>query len=172
MLCTHFGISGPLTLSASSHLGDMKTQISCGDRPQARSQRGAALRPHHAGFCPAGKPCGAGRAGKAFALQYAAGDGGTLGHRPGYQGQPDHPGTEAGLVQLMKHWRVSVDARGDLAHAVITSGGVSVREVDPKTMQSKKALGLYFCGRGAGCGCAYRRVQSADRLLHRTGICK
>lgn len=50
------------------------------------------------------------------------------------------------LVQLMKHWRVSVDARGDLAHAVITSGGVSVREVNPKTMQSKKALGLYFAG--------------------------
>ena len=35
---------------------------------------------------------------------------------------------------------------GDLAHAVITSGGVSVREVDTKTMQSKKALGLYFAG--------------------------
>ena len=50
------------------------------------------------------------------------------------------------LVRLMKHWRVSIDARGDLAHAVITSGGVSVREVDPKTMQSKKALGLYFAG--------------------------
>ena len=50
------------------------------------------------------------------------------------------------LVQLMKHWRVTIDARGDLAHAVITSGGVSVREVDPKTMQSKKALGLYFAG--------------------------
>ncbi len=31
-------------------------------------------------------------------------------------------------------------------NAVITSGGVSVREVDPKTMQSKKALGLYFAG--------------------------
>ena len=41
---------------------------------------------------------------------------------------------------------MSIDARGDLAHAVITSGGVSVREVDPKTMQSKKALGLYFAG--------------------------
>ena len=56
------------------------------------------------------------------------------------------------LVQPIKHWRVSIDARGDLAHAVIT-GGVSVREVDPKTMQSKKALGLYFCRRSAGCGC-------------------
>ena len=42
------------------------------------------------------------------------------------------------LVRLCKHWRVSVDARGDLAHAVITAGGVPVREVDPKTMQSKR----------------------------------
>ena len=50
------------------------------------------------------------------------------------------------LVHLCKHWQVPIDARGDLAHAVITSGGVSVREVDPKTMQSKKALGLYFAG--------------------------
>ena len=49
-------------------------------------------------------------------------------------------------MRLVKHWQVSIDARGDLAHAVITSGGVSVREVDPKTMQSKKALGLYFAG--------------------------
>ena len=50
------------------------------------------------------------------------------------------------LVQLCKHWGVPIDARGDLAHAVITAGGVSVREVDPKTMQSKKAQGLYFAG--------------------------
>ena len=50
------------------------------------------------------------------------------------------------LVRLCKHWRVSVDDRGDLAHAVITAGGVPVREVDPKTMQSKKAAGLYFAG--------------------------
>ena len=103
------------------------------DRPEARPERRAALRPHHPRFCPAGEPCSAGGAGQAAALQHAAGDGGPLGHRPGHQGQPDH-------------WKVPIDARGDLAHAVITSGGVSVREVDPKTMQSKKALGLYFAG--------------------------
>ena len=51
----------------------------------------------------------------------------------------------------MKHWRVSIDARGDLAHAVITSGGVSVREVDPKTMQSKLCPGLYFAGELIDC---------------------
>ncbi len=33
---------------------------------------------------------------KLFAVQYAAGDGGALGHRPGHQGKPDHPGAEEG----------------------------------------------------------------------------
>ena len=50
------------------------------------------------------------------------------------------------LVQLCKHWQVPVDARGDLAHAVITAGGVKVREVDPRTMQSRLAEGLFFAG--------------------------
>ena len=45
------------------------------------------------------------------------------------------------LVQLIKHWRVSIDARGDLAHAVITSGGVSVREVDPRPCRAKRRWG-------------------------------
>ena len=50
------------------------------------------------------------------------------------------------LVKLMKHWTVPVTARGDLAHAVITSGGVNVKEVDPRTMASKLCPGLYFAG--------------------------
>ena len=33
-----------------------------------------------------------------------------------------------------------------VAEAIVTSGGVSVREVDPKTMESKKLPGLYFAG--------------------------
>lgn len=39
-----------------------------------------------------------------------------------------------------------VTALGDLDHAVVTAGGVDVREVDPKTMQSKLCPGLYFAG--------------------------
>ncbi|MFQ8833855.1 MAG: NAD(P)/FAD-dependent oxidoreductase [Ruthenibacterium lactatiformans] len=41
---------------------------------------------------------------------------------------------------------VELAGKGDLAHAVVTSGGVSVKEVDPKTMQSKLCPGLYFAG--------------------------
>ncbi len=42
----------------------------------------------------------------------------------------------------------------------------------PKTMQSKKALGLYFCRRSAGCGRLYRRLQSANCILHGTEFCE
>ena len=38
-----------------------------------------------------------------------------------------------------------VSLRG-FAEAVVTSGGVSLREVDPKTMASKRIKGLSFCG--------------------------
>ena len=37
-------------------------------------------------------------------------------------------------MRLCKHWAVPIDARGDLAHAVITAGGVPVREVEPKEL--------------------------------------
>ena len=50
------------------------------------------------------------------------------------------------LVQLCKHWQVPVTALGDREHAVVTAGGVDVREVDPKTMASKRCEGLYFAG--------------------------
>ena len=33
-----------------------------------------------------------------------------------------------------------------MEEAVVTAGGVAVGEVDPKTMESKKAAGLYFAG--------------------------
>ena len=33
-----------------------------------------------------------------------------------------------------------------IEEAIITKGGVSVKEIDPKTMQSKKCAGLYFAG--------------------------
>lgn len=50
------------------------------------------------------------------------------------------------LVALCKHWTVPISALGDLEHAVITAGGVDVRQVDPKTMQSRLCPGLYFAG--------------------------
>ena len=50
------------------------------------------------------------------------------------------------LVRVIKRWEVPITRRGDIEHAVITSGGVNVKEVDPKTMQSRLCPGLYFAG--------------------------
>lgn len=51
-----------------------------------------------------------------------------------------------GLLSLLHDFTIDIAGRGDLEHAVITSGGVEVREVDPKTMQSRRVPGLYFAG--------------------------
>ncbi len=147
MLFTHFGISGPLTLSASSHLGDMdrhRYRAEIDLKPALSDQqlydritRDFALLSNHA-------------AQGALVKLLPASMQPVMVQRWGID-----PATRANqitreqkreLVRLCKHWAVPIDARGDLAHAVITAGGVPVREVDPRTMASKKAAGLYFAG--------------------------
>lgn len=50
------------------------------------------------------------------------------------------------LVGLLKNLRATVASARDYNEAVITRGGVSVREVNPSTMESKLVTGLYFAG--------------------------
>lgn len=52
----------------------------------------------------------------------------------------------AALVALLQALPLEPKAFGSLDEAVITAGGVSVKEIDPKTMQSKLVRGLYFAG--------------------------
>ena len=52
----------------------------------------------------------------------------------------------AALLHTLKHFLVVVSGKRPIAEAIITSGGVSVKEVNPKTMESKKCAGLYFAG--------------------------
>ena len=52
----------------------------------------------------------------------------------------------AGLLALLKAFRLTVAARGDIADAIVTAGGVSVKDVQPKNMRSKIVKNLYFCG--------------------------
>ena len=51
---------------------------------------------------------------------------------------------------LLKRWTVNVSAPMPVENAIITSGGVKVGEIDPKTMASKKVPGLYFAGQMTG----------------------
>ena len=52
----------------------------------------------------------------------------------------------AGLVDLLKDFKVTVTGFRPLDEAIVTSGGIKVSEVDPKTMKSKLVDGLYFAG--------------------------
>ena len=50
------------------------------------------------------------------------------------------------LVRVLKHFELEITGPRPVEEAIVTSGGVSVREVTPKTMESKKVPGLYFAG--------------------------
>ena len=146
-LFTHFGLSGPLVLSASAHLGDLakhRYEVGFDMKPAlsheqlyARLNRDlTALANRDAANClvkllPASmQPVMVER----------------WGVDPAKKANQLTKEERLALVDLMKDVRIRIRDRGDLEHAVITSGGVAVKEVDPRTMASKKCPGLYFAG--------------------------
>lgn len=50
------------------------------------------------------------------------------------------------LVRLIKGFALNITGTGSFSEAVITAGGVSVKEINPKTMESKLVHNLYICG--------------------------
>ena len=50
------------------------------------------------------------------------------------------------LVSLIKGLEFTVKSFRPISEAIITSGGVSVSEINPSTMESKLVQGLYFAG--------------------------
>ena len=55
------------------------------------------------------------------------------------------------LVSLLKNFSLEITGKRPVAEAIITSGGVKVSEIDPKTMESKIVPGLYFAGEVIDC---------------------
>ena len=50
------------------------------------------------------------------------------------------------MVELLKDFRFTLAGARPLEEAIVTAGGVSVKEISPKTMESKLVKGLYFTG--------------------------
>ena len=50
------------------------------------------------------------------------------------------------LVDMIKMFRFDIKAPLPLARAIVTAGGISLREIDPRTMASRLIGGLFFCG--------------------------
>ena len=46
----------------------------------------------------------------------------------------------------MKNFEVNIDGFRPVEEAIVTAGGISIKEINPKTMESKLVKGLYFAG--------------------------
>ena len=50
------------------------------------------------------------------------------------------------LVETFKKFEVIIKEFRPIEEAIVTSGGINIKEINPKTMESKKVKGLYFAG--------------------------
>ena len=50
------------------------------------------------------------------------------------------------IIKLLKDFRYTITSKRGFEEAIVTSGGIDVKELNPKTMESKKVKGLYFAG--------------------------
>lgn len=147
MLFTHYGVSGPVILSASSHLKDVKPrryEIHIDLKPaityeqlDKRIQRDF-LENSNKNFINA---LDALLPKKLVPVIVRL-----CGIKPATKVNQITKEQRAVLVNLLKDLKVTVMKFRPLSEAIVTSGGVSVKEIDPKTMESKLCKGLYFAG--------------------------
>lgn len=50
------------------------------------------------------------------------------------------------IVRLLKEFRLNIASAKPIEEGMITRGGVSLKDVNPRTMESRLIKGLYFCG--------------------------
>lgn len=153
LLFTHFGVSGPVILSASSVAGDFLTRDVLGKKPallmidlkpalSMEQLEGRLLRDLEAMKNKSIKHILEGMLPKRLIPVIAE----LLGISPEKKGNALTKAERRGLCQILKGLPVKVDGLRGYAEAVITKGGVSVKEIRPKTMESKLLPGLYLAG--------------------------
>ncbi len=147
LLFTHFGLSGPLVLSASAHMRDFeKEQYTCAiDLKPALDEATLDARLIRELTAGANKDMDnllgalAPRLLVLVLLERADIPGNKKAHDLTKQ-------ERRRLLELFKCFSVAVSGPRPVDEAIITSGGVKVSEVDPRTMGSKKVPGLFFAG--------------------------
>ena len=50
------------------------------------------------------------------------------------------------LVEVLKNFTITISGFRPIDEAIVTSGGINTKEINPKTMESKLIKGLYFAG--------------------------
>ena len=149
LLFTHFGVSGPTVLSASCHLKgegcrlliDLKPALDEGkldsrilrdlEQYQNRSMENALTDLLPRSMIP-------------VVLR-------RLNIAPEMQANSLTKQSRRSLVALLKAFPVAVTGKRPVSEAIITSGGVKVSEINPKTMESKLVSGLFFAGEIIDC---------------------
>ena len=147
MLFTHFGVSGPLVLSASSHIRnmqknrfkfviDLKPALSP-EQLDARIQRDFAENLNRDFINGIRKLLPAKLIPVIVRLS---------GISPERKINSITKDERRKFGELIKNFPVRVSGFRPIDEAIITSGGISVREINPKTMESKLVKNLFFAG--------------------------
>ena len=147
LLFTHFGVSGPLILSASAHMRhfekkayrleiDLKPAL---DEQQLDKRLLSDFTKYaNSDFCNALNDL---LPQKLIPVVVE------LTEIPPHQKVHDLTKDQRrGLLQLLKHFPVVIAGPCPVTDAIVTSGGIKVGEIDPKNMESKVVKGLYFAG--------------------------
>ena len=147
MLFTHFGVSGPLVLSASSHIKKMsegRYTIEIDLKPgltekqlDLRIQRDFAEYPNKDFSNVLFKLLPAKLIPVIISLSSITPE--TKVNQISKQQRLD-------FIKLVKAFPLTVKSFRPLNEAIITSGGIDVKDISPKTMESKLVSGLYFIG--------------------------
>lgn len=147
MLFTHFGVSGPLVLSASSHIRKMERgryKLLIDLKPALdektldnRIQRDFSTEKNRDFINSLGKLLPAKLIPVAVKLS---------GIAPEKKVNQITREERFRLMNIIKNFPVTVKDFRPIDEAIITSGGVDVSEINPKTMESKLVKGLYFAG--------------------------
>lgn len=147
MLFTHYGLSGPMVLSASAHLKDIKpgryeAQIDLKPALDEKKLDARLL----SDFSKYQNKDFANALGDLLPQKMIAPFIGLCGIDPRKKINSITREERERIVKHMK--RLCVEIRGvrPISEAIITRGGVDVKEISPKTMESKLVSGLYFAG--------------------------
>lgn len=169
LLFTHFGVSGPTVLSASAHLKgscslvlDLKPALEAA-KLEARilrdleTYKNRTMENALTDLLPGSMiPVVLRRIGVDGALQ----------------ANSFTKENRRALIDTLKSFTIEITGKRPVEEAIITSGGIKVSEIDPKTMASKKLTGLYFAGEIIDCD-AYTggfNLQIAWATAHAAGI--
>lgn len=147
MLFTHFGVSGPLVLSASSHIRDMmpnRYHLEIDLKPAlSMEQLDARIRRDFSENLNRDFINGIRKLLPAKLIPVAVK---LSGIAPETKINSITKEQRHKFGELIKSFPVRISGFRPIDEAIITSGGVSVKEINPKTMESKLVPGLFFAG--------------------------